>query len=209
MSHGGVFAASAPYPTRSYGVFRLFVTDRRDASAPGGQDLVLVKGDVVGRTDVLCRITSRCIMSTALDAYDCDCADQTRLALNLISQHGAGLLIYLDQEGRGHGLPTKVRAMELKAKGFDTYSAFEAMGLEPDITSYSSVIEILGELGVLSISLITNNPAKRNAIANLGVTVTGLVPCVPTAVPSGALRHLRAKQQRGHDLELPRGIDAL
>jgi predicted adenylyl cyclase CyaB len=196
--HKEVFAASSPHSTNKYGDFTVFVTDREGSH---GQDIVLMKGDVNGASRVLCRITSRCIMSTALDADDCDCAKQTALALSMIQDHGSGVLIYLDQEGRGHGLPTKIKAMRLKHSGYDTFSAFEAMDLRPDITDYGHVQELLTAIGVRSIALVSNNPDKAEALVAAGVVIEAIVPCAPRDVPRAALRHLEAKRKRGHTLD--------
>nr|WP_302931617.1 GTP cyclohydrolase II [Actinomadura sp. WMMA1423] len=186
------------YQTQSYGSFHLNVTtpDQR-----GRVDLVLVKGEVRGRSDVLCRLTSRCTTSTAFDAYDCDCAAQMRSTLKRLQSIGCGLVIYLDQEGRGHGLATKVRAMKLKNRGLDTFSAIEALGLPKDITDYSRIPQMLAGLGVLSVRLFSNNPEKRASLQAVGINVTSLVPCTPDAPPTGALRHLEAKRKRGHIME--------
>jgi GTP cyclohydrolase II len=201
-----VFAATAPFMTRSYGEFTVFVTDR---GSQGGQDVVLAKGEVAAHSKVLCRITSRCMMSTAFDADDCDCAEQIHLALSLVHEQGIGILIYLDQEGRGHGLIRKVHAMGLKALGHDTFSAFEEMGLLPDITDYSRVPNMLSALGVSSIRLLSNNPEKREALEAAGVIVEQVLPCVPANVPKGALRHLEAKKRRGHTINLLGGLSAV
>lgn len=205
-----MFAVSTPYSTRSFGDFTLFVTSHDVALAAGaGQDIVLVKGAVSSRLGVLCRITSRCITSTALDAYDCDCIDQIRLALSLIHEEGSGILIYLDQEGRGHGLLDKVRAMQMKEQGYDTFSAFEKMGMVADVTDYTMVPTILSTLGVGSIRLISNNPHKRRSVELCGVDIDDVVPCAPQDVPHGALRHLKAKKQRGHSIDIPGDLDAV
>jgi predicted adenylyl cyclase CyaB len=201
-----IFAAGSPYSTNTYGNFTLFVTNR---DGNNGQDIILTKGDIGGTSGVLCRITSRCVMSTALDADDCDCAKQTALALSMIQARGSGIFIYLDQEGRGHGLPTKVKAMSLKHKGYDTFSAFEAMGLKPDMTSYEYVSGILAALGVQSITLVSNNPDKANALIQTGVVIENIIPCAPKDVPKPALRHLEAKRRRGHTLEQLGESDAI
>lgn len=192
-----VFAASAPFRTTHHGRFRVFVTDERVTS---GQHLVLVKGRVTDQPAVLCRVASACITSTALDADDCDCAGQNRTALDLIDAEGMGVLIHLDQEGRGNGLVAKIRALNGKEAGLDTFSAIEALGLPADNRDYDDVTRILRELQVRSIRLLTNNPTKVSAITDCGIVVVERLPCLDTDPPGRALRHLAAKAERGHML---------
>jgi GTP cyclohydrolase II len=163
--------------------------------------LVLVKGQV---TDVgtgppaLCRVASACVTSTALDADDCDCAGQNQTALELIDRDGAGILVYLDQEGRGNGLAAKIEALNGKAAGLDTFAAVEALGLPADARRYETVPLILDALGVPAIRLLSNNPGKAAAIVQSGVVVTEMVPCLDPHPPVRARRHLQAKARRGH-----------
>lgn len=189
------FAASAPFRTVHHGRFRILVTDDRVTS---GQHLVLVKGRVTDQPAVLCRVASACITSTALEADDCDCAGQNRTALDLIDTEGMGVLIHLDQEGRGNGLVAKIQALNGKEAGLDTFSAIEALGLPADNRDYTDVARILDELCVPSIRLLTNNPAKVSAVADSGVVVVERVPCLDTDPPQRSLRHLAAKARRGH-----------
>lgn len=190
-----VFAASAPFRTVHHGRFRILVTDDRITS---GQHLVLVKGRVTDQPAVACRVASACITSTALDADDCDCAGQNRTALDIIDTEGMGVLIHLDQEGRGNGLVAKIRALNGKEAGLDTFTAIEALGLPADNRSYVDVARILGELGVPSIRLLTNNPAKVAAVTDVGVVVVDRLPCLDLDPPGRSLRHLAAKADRGH-----------
>ena len=192
-----VFAARAPFLTRTYGEFTLAVTSPQRT---GGEHLVLVKGEVSGRENVLCRVASACVTSTAFDAADCDCAGQLRSALDFVARDGTGVVIYLDQEGRGHGLATKIRALRGKAEGLDTFQAVERLGLPADARDYSDVPLILSELSISSIRLLTNNPDKRSALESLGVALCGVLPCRALDPPAAARRHLLAKRQRGHTL---------
>ncbi len=192
-----VFAASAPFRTVHHGRFRILVTDDR---LTGGQHLVLVKGRVTDQAAVICRVASACITSTALDADDCDCAGQNRTAFDLIDAEGAGVLIHLDQEGRGNGLVAKIQALNGKEAGLDTFAAIEALGLPADNRDYSSVATILEALAVPSIRLLTNNPAKAAAIAATGVVVVDRLDCADANPPPRSLRHLVAKAERGHHL---------
>ncbi|MDH3294553.1 MAG: GTP cyclohydrolase II [Acidimicrobiia bacterium] len=198
-----VFAASAPFRTIHHGRFQISVTN---AEVAGGRHLVLVKGRVAdvppGQPAVLCRIASACVTSTALDADDCDCAGQNHVALARIDREGSGVLIYLDQEGRGNGLVAKIQALNGKAAGLDTFAAIEDLGLPADARHYGAVPRILEALGVTSVRLLTNNPDKAAAIAAAGVRVTELVPCLDPEPPPGARPHLRAKAARGHLLSV-------
>ncbi len=192
-----VFAASAPFRTVHHGRFRILVTDDQ---VTRGQHLVLVKGRVTDRPGVLCRVASACITSTALDADDCDCAGQNRAALDLIDTEGTGVLIHLDQEGRGNGLVAKIQALNGKERGLDTFSAIEALGLPADNRDYADVARILAALRVPSVRLLTNNPAKVGAVAEAGVVVVERLDCVDADPPRRSLRHLAAKAARGHHL---------
>jgi GTP cyclohydrolase II len=193
----GFFVATAPFETVSYGRFEIMVSD---ADVTEGEHVVLVKQEVGGYENVLCRVASKCMTSAVFDAADCDCLAQNRYAMSIIRTTGKGVLIYLDQEGRGHGLATKVRAMNGKAAGLDTYKAVEQLGLEPDVRRYDDVPGILSALGIGSIALLTSNPDKSAYLQRIGVQVTQIIPCKPTDCPPGAERHLRAKRRRGHAL---------
>jgi 3,4-dihydroxy 2-butanone 4-phosphate synthase/GTP cyclohydrolase II len=164
------------------------------------EDVALVRGKVEGHNSVLCRVSSACLTSTVFDSSDCDCAEQNREALKAISQAARGIFIYLDQEGRGHGLVTKVKAMTFKAMGEDTFTAVESLGLPSDIRTYESAATILNDLGVTSVNLMTNNPSKVDGIRAAGIQVEAVIPCIALDPPPDSLRHLRAKQARGHTL---------
>jgi 3,4-dihydroxy 2-butanone 4-phosphate synthase/GTP cyclohydrolase II len=171
-----------------------------DAGILGGQHLVLVKGRVAEQPAVLCRVASACITSTALNADDCDCAGQNNVALDRIDGQGAGVLIYLDQEGRGNGLVAKIQALNGKAAGLDTFRAVEELGLPADARDYGDIGPILRTLRIPSVALLTNNPSKVAAIAETGVVVTSTEACLDPNPPARARRHLRAKAKRGHVL---------
>lgn len=190
-----VFAASAPFRTRHHGRFRILVTDDR---VTRGRHLVLVKGRVTDQPAVACRVASACITSTALEADDCDCAGQNRTALDVLDTEGMGVLIHLDQEGRGNGLVAKIQALNGKEAGLDTFSAIEALGLPADNRDYTDVARILHELRVTSVRLLTNNPVKLTAVADSGVVVVERLPCLDPDPPRRSLRHLAAKADRGH-----------
>lgn len=120
----------------------------------------------------LVRIHSSCMASEVFAARDCDCADQIREAMKRIATEGRGFLIHLRQEGRGHGLSLKIRAVgQMQRCGLDTVEAFEALGVEPDVRSYEGAVNVLRRLGISSVRLLTNNPRKARFLESVGVRV--------------------------------------
>lgn len=192
-----LFAATAEHVTARHGAFDLYITAAsRDDRVPAEQ-LVLVRGDVSGG-GVLCRVASACVTSTALASIECDCALQLDAALDRINAADRGILIYLaDQEGRGHGLTTKVCALANKNRGLDTFAAVEELELDADVRTFDAVAPILGALGTRSVVLLTGNPAKRDAIIYAGVAVERDEALAVTP-HSWTRRSMRAKRERGH-----------
>ena len=117
--------ATAIHHTIEYGDFEISVIKGED----GKEHVVLVKGDIKNKDDILCRVSSECLPGTTLFSAECDCKQQIEYALKLISEKGQGIFIYLRQEGRGHGLAVKIRALANKNKGFDTFAAVESLGV--------------------------------------------------------------------------------
>ncbi|KXZ50120.1 hypothetical protein GPECTOR_18g94 [Gonium pectorale] len=144
---------------------------------------------------VALRVHDACFTSEVLGSLKCDCAEQLELALNMIQKEPPGIVIYLQQEGRGIGLANKIAAYSLQEQGLDTVDANRALGLPDDCREYTSVRNMLLELGVKSIRLITNNPRKINVLTKLGIQVTGRIPCL---VEAGAYNqgYLEAKRDR-------------
>lgn len=141
------------------------------------------------------RVHDACFTSEVLGSLKCDCREQLELALEYIQKNGPGAVIYLQQEGRGIGLANKLAAYALQERGLDTVDANRALGLPDDCREYSAVRNVLDNVGVRSVKLLTNNPRKLAEISALGVAVSGRIPCI---VP--AQRHsqgyLDAKQAR-------------
>lgn len=187
----------AELSTRSFGTFRIRV---HLATEGGGRDIVVCKGNLREGGPPLCRVTSACTLSTAFDASDCDCSGQLREAMRQINDEGRGVIIYLDQEGRGHGIDTKIRALRNKNAGLDTLEAVERLGLEADVTNYQDVPTYLRDLETQSVRLLTNNPDKARSLNNLGVEIDEIVSCFASSVHPDTLRHLAAKRDRGHML---------
>lgn len=182
--------AETRLPTR-HGSFRCCVFDVGD----GKEHVAMVTGEVHGQRDVLVRMHSECLTSEVLGSLRCDCAEQLEHALAAVSAAGRGVVLYLRQEGRGIGLTQKVRAYALQERGLDTVDANRALGLPDDARDYECAARMLRELGVESVRLVTNNPAKEAALQALGIEVTGVVPTlVPATVHSHA--YLSAKRTR-------------
>jgi GTP cyclohydrolase II len=135
----------------------------------------IVRGEVRGEKDLLIRVHSECFTGEALHSLKCDCREQLDQALSIISETGVGAVLYLRQEGRGIGLGNKIRAYALQEQGADTVDANLRLGFEADARKYDVATAMLADLGVVSVRVLTNNPAKVDALRADGVTVTGRV----------------------------------
>ncbi len=162
--------------------------------------VALVKGDVDGESDVLVRVHSECLTGDVFHSLRCDCGEQLESALSMIEHEGRGVLLYLSQEGRGIGLLNKLRAYKLQEEGFDTVDANLKLGLPADLRDYGIGAQILVDLGLSSIRILTNNPKKISGLAGYGLSVSDQVPIehAPNVHNEG---YLRAKRERmGHTL---------
>ena len=186
----------ADLPTR-YGQFRVFayesVTDRETHVA-------LVRGDIGDGRDVLVRVHSRCLTGDVFHSSRCDCGDQLESALRRIDGEQRGVVLYLNQEGRGIGISNKILAYALQDQGFDTVEANERLGFKPDQRDYGIGAQILRDLGVRSMRLLTNNPRKFVGLEGYGLSVSHTVPIEIPATDS-TRRYLKAKKDKlGHKL---------
>ena len=163
------------------------------------EHLALVLGDVSGKSEVLVRVHSECLTGDVLGSRRCDCGEQLHRAMRQIARQGAGVIVYLRQEGRGIGLLDKLRAYNLQDEGLDTVEANLALGHQADERDYSAAARILDDLGVRSVRLMTNNPAKIEGLRALGVRVVDRVPVEPTVHAENA-EYLYTKAQRMNHL---------
>jgi len=166
----------------------------------GKHHVAMVKGEVSGREDVLVRVHSECLTGDVFHSLRCDCGEQLESALAMIEREGQGVLLYLAQEGRGIGLLNKLRAYKLQEDGLDTVDANLKLGLPPDLRDYGIGAQILVDLGLSSIRILTNNPKKIIGMEGYGLSVTDQVPIESVPNPHNEA-YLRAKRERlGHTL---------
>jgi len=168
--------------------------------------VALVKGEVAGRENVLVRVHSECLTGDVFHSLRCDCGEQLESALAMIEREGAGVLLYLAQEGRGIGLLNKLRAYKLQEQGLDTVDANLRLGLPADLRDYGIGAQILTDLGLSTIRILTNNPKKILGLEGYGLSVTEQIPIEHLANPHNEA-YLRAKAERmGHTLH-HQGVD--
>ena len=190
--------AEARLPT-PYGEFRI-VAYRNDVDS--AEHVALVYGDVRDRKNMLVRMHSKCLTGDVFGSARCDGGWQLQSALRMIAHEGRGVVVYLDQEGRGIGLLNKLKAYELQEQGHDTIEANAKLGFAPDIRDYGTGSQILRDLGVRKMRLMTNNPAKYVAIEGFGLEIVERVP-LEIAPSNDTQKYLETKKKKlGHILEL-------
>lgn len=188
---------STSLPT-AYGYFQLkLFASEVDGDRP---HLALIMGDVAGKKDVLVRVHSKCITGDTFHSSRCDCGDQLEFALKRIAEEGQGVIVYMDQEGRGIGLESKLMAYALQDQGLDTVEANEQLGFDADLRDYGIGAQILRELGLSSIRLMTNNPRKIIGLSGYGLSVSEIVP-IKIPPNKHNYRYLQTKKEKlGHNL---------
>lgn len=189
--------AEANLPT-AYGPFKIVAYENK---LTGDQHVALVKGDITGEEPVLVRVHSECLTGDVFGSFRCDCGDQLKMAMEMIAAEGRGVILYMRQEGRGIGLHNKVRAYALQDRGLDTVEANVALGFAPDLRDYGIGAQILVDLGLKKIRLLTNNPRKVVGLQGHGLTVVERVPIVVPAKPENHAYLETKRSKMGHLLE--------
>lgn len=191
--------AEAKLPTK-FGIFKA-IAYKSDIDAD--EHVALVLGDVDGDESVLVRVHSECLTGDVFGSMRCDCGEQLAIAMERISKEGKGVVLYMRQEGRGIGFHNKVRAYELQDKGQDTVEANIALGFAPDLRDYGIGAQILADLGLKNIRLLTNNPKKVVGLEGYGLRVTETVPIIVAPNPHN-IKYLQTKREKmGHILDVP------
>ncbi|MDF2691673.1 MAG: 3,4-dihydroxy-2-butanone 4-phosphate synthase [Labilithrix sp.] len=198
-----LWLASAELPTR-FGLFNthVFRTTEPGDGACFKEHVALVFGDIRGQQALPVRIHSECMTSEVFGSLKCDCKEQLDHAMAEVARRGAGAVLYLRQEGRGIGLANKIRAYQLQSQGHDTVDANRLLGLPDDAREYNAAAHMLEYFDVRSVLLMTNNPAKVDALAALGVLVAGRLPVVVPPNPFSQ-HYLETKRARmAHELPI-------
>ncbi len=189
--------AEARLPTE----FGEFTVVAYESPLDGETHVALVRGELGQGHDVMVRVHSKCLTGDVFHSARCDCGNQLHAAMQRISAEGRGVLLYLNQEGRGIGLANKLRAYELQDQGFDTVEANERLGFKPDQRDYGIGAQILGDLGVKTMRLLTNNPRKFIGLQGYGLSVSESVPLEIAPSSEFSRKYLKTKKDKlGHKL---------
>lgn len=185
--------ASADLPTQ-FGTFRMIVYQSQD----GKEHIALTKGKI--QNPLLVRLHSSCITGDIFYSLKCDCGEQLKKSMEKIQQNGSGIILYLNQEGRGIGLTNKIKAYALQEQGYDTVQANELLGLPVDARDYKIAADILHDLGISQVHLLTNNPDKEQQLEEYGIQIIKRVPLEITPNPVNKLYLRTKKDKMFHDL---------
>lgn len=189
--------AVADFPSK-YGTFRIvgFVNNKDNK-----EHIAIINGEIGNKENLLTRVHSACLTGDAFGSLRCDCGPQLNTALSMINEEKEGVIIYMQQEGRGIGLINKLRAYALQDEGFDTYEANVVLGFKPDDRDYEVAGKMLAKLGVLSIRLITNNPEKIEQLGNF-IKVEERIP-LELSPSQYNIEYMKTKKERfGHYLAI-------
>jgi len=191
-------AAAATLPTRYGGEFKMIVYEN---DVDEMKHIALVKGEIDDDDEVLVRVHSECVTGDIFGSERCDCGDQLRRAMSMINDAGKGVIVYMHQEGRGIGLVNKIRAYELQEHGKDTVEANIELGFKDDLRDYGIGAQILVDLGVRKIRMLTNNPKKIVGLEGYGLTVTERIP-IEIKPSETNIHYLKTKKKKmGHILD--------
>jgi len=192
-------AATATIPTQYGGNFKLIVYEN---DVDDMKHLALIKGDISPEDDILVRVHSECLTGDVFGSERCDCGDQLHTAMRMVEEAGRGVIVYMHQEGRGIGLVNKIKAYELQEQGKDTVEANIALGFKEDLRDYGIGAQILADVGVRKMRLMTNNPKKIVGLEGYGLTITERVP-IEIRPNKNNIQYLQTKRHKmGHILKV-------
>jgi len=188
----------------AYGHFKLIPFQQ---TSNGLEHVALIKGEWAENEPVLVRVHSSCMTGDIFGSMRCECGEQLHKAMELIEKEGKGVIVYMNQEGRGIGLMNKIKAYKLQEEGMDTVDANLHLGFDADERDYGVGAQILREIGVTQIRLMTNNPIKRIGLEAYGLSIVGNVPLEVSTNPYNAFYMQTKKNKMGHVLHFVKGID--